>query len=123
MGRILVVVANSRHWEIHGKFMVSSLQLTAQSGSQIPKTVLIIEQDTFSGSCDRFCCCFLLLLLFFFFMRRGLKVSCIYIVGLDVSLFYPEILLTYLLLSELFVLRIRSEIKLFIEFKTRYRKK
>ena len=30
-------------------------------------------------------------------MRRGLKVSCIYIVGLDVSLFYPEILLTYLL--------------------------
>ena len=64
------------------------------------------------------CCCF-----FFFFMRRGLKVSCIYIVGLDVSLFYPEILLTYLLLTELFVLRIRSEIKLFIEFKTRYRKK
>ena len=54
-------------------------------------------------------------------MRRGLKVSCIYIVGLDVSLFYPEILLTYLLLSELFVLRIRSEIKLFIEFKTRSR--
>ena len=33
MGRILVVVANSRHWEIHGKFMVSSLQLTAQLGS------------------------------------------------------------------------------------------
>ena len=63
------------------------------------------------------------LLLLFFFMRRGLKVSCIYIVGLDVSLFYPEILLTYLLLTELFVLRIRSEIKLFIEFKTRYRKK
>ena len=56
-------------------------------------------------------------------MRRGLKVLCIYIVGLDVSLFYPEILLTYLLLTELFVLRIRSEIKLFIEFKTRYRKK
>ena len=71
MGRILVVVANSRHWEIHGKFMVSSLQLTAQSGSQIPKTVLIIEQDTFSGSCDRFCCCFLLLLLFFFFYEEG----------------------------------------------------
>ena len=33
MGRILEVVANSRHWEIHGEFMVSSLQLTAQSGS------------------------------------------------------------------------------------------
>ena len=33
MGRILEVVANSRHWEIHGEFIVSSLQLTAQSGS------------------------------------------------------------------------------------------
>ena len=33
MGRILAVAANSRHWEIHGEFMVSSLQLTAQSGS------------------------------------------------------------------------------------------
>ena len=50
-------------------------------------------------------------------MRRGLKVSCIYIVGLDVSLFYPEILLTYLLLTELFVLRIRSEIKILLSSK------
>ena len=31
MGRILEVVANSRHWEIH--VMVNSLQLRAQSGS------------------------------------------------------------------------------------------
>ena len=48
------------------------------------------------------CCCYCC-----FYEEGAESFMYIYIVGLNVSLFYPEILQTYLLLSELFVRRKR----------------